>query len=115
MNNPFLSIDERLSNIEIMLLEMKHPLPTPQPEADGLLTVPQAAAFLNLAVPTIYTHISKGTIPHFKKSKKVYFSKAELLAWLKEDRKLSSAEIEAQTDAYLSTRKAKPANQSIHN
>ncbi len=107
MNNPFEVIDARLSNIENLLLDLKHQPtkvePTEQPEQ--LLTVPEAAEFLNLKVPTIYSKISKGELPVMKRGKRLYFSSTELMEYLKAGRKKSYAEIEQETEAYLSNNK----------
>jgi excisionase family DNA binding protein len=74
--------------------------PTEQPEQ--LLTIQQAAEFLSLAVPTIYSKVSKGELPVMKRSKRLYFSRTELMEYIKEGRKKSNAEIEAEAKAYLS-------------
>jgi excisionase family DNA binding protein len=74
--------------------------PTEQPEQ--LLTVQEAAQFLNLTVPTIYSKVSKGELPVMKRSKRLYFSNTELMEYLKEGRKKSNAEIEADANAYWS-------------
>ena len=107
MNNPFEVIETRLSNIENLILDIKHqPFNTElikQPEQ--LLTVQEAAQFLNLTVPTIYSKVSKGELPVMKRSKRLYFSSTELMAYLKEGRKKSNAEIEQEAEAYLSNYK----------
>ena len=77
--------------------------PTEQPEQ--LLTVQEAAKFLNLTVPTIYSKVSKGELPVMKRSKRLYFSSTELMEYLKEGRKKSNAEIEQEAKAYLSNNK----------
>ena len=79
----------------------------PQPQTDDLLTVQDTAKFLTLSVPTVYGLISKGAIPCMKRSKRVYFSKAELINYLQQGKKRTVSEIEAETDAYLSSRKKK--------
>lgn len=73
--------------------------PTNQPEQ--LLTIEQAADFLSLTVPTMYSKVSKGELPVMKRSKRLYFSRTELLEYLKEGRKKSNAEIEQEAAAYL--------------
>ena len=78
---------------------------TKQPEQ--LLTVQEAAKFLNLTVPTIYSKVSKGELPVMKRSKRLYFSSTELMEYLKEGRKKSNAEIEQEAEAYLSNQKKK--------
>ena len=71
-------------------------------QSDKLLTVQEAAQFLNLTVPTIYSKVSKGELPVMKRSKRLYFSSTELMEYLKEGRKKSNAEIEQEAEAYLS-------------
>lgn len=55
MNNPFEAIDARLSNIENLLLDLKHnpETPAPAPVEDEYLTTKQAKAFLKCSVPTL--------------------------------------------------------------
>lgn len=106
MNNPFELIEARLSSIENLMLDLKQPIkvdPTEQPEQ--LLTVQETAQFLNLAVPTIYSKVSKGELPVMKRSKRLYFSSTELMEYLKQGRKKSNAEIEQEAEAYLSNNK----------
>ena len=77
--------------------------PTEQPEQ--LLTIQEAAEFLSLSVPTMYSKVSKGELPVMKRSKRLYFSKAELMEYVKAGRKKSNAEIEQEAEAYLSKTK----------
>lgn len=103
MNNPFEVIEARLSSIENLILDLKQPTkvePAEQPEQ--LLTVKGAAEFLGLTVQTIYSKCSRNEIPFMKRSKRLYFSSTELMEYLKEGRKKSNAEIEADANAYLS-------------
>ena len=77
--------------------------PTEQPER--LLTVQEAAQFLNLTVPTIYSKVSKGELPVMKRSKRLYFSRTELMEYVKAGRKKTNAEIEQKAKAYLLNKK----------
>ena len=56
--------------------------PTGQPEQ--LLTIQEAAEFLSLTVPTMYSKVSKGELPVMKRSKRLYFSRTELMEYIKE-------------------------------
>lgn len=107
MNNPFEVIEARLSSIENLILDLKHKpqtvKPTDQPEQ--LLTIQQAAEFLSLSVPTMYSKVSKGELPVMKQSKRLYFSRTELMQYLKDGRKKSNADIEQEAKAYLSNNK----------
>lgn len=108
MNNPFEVIEARLSSIENLILDLKQPTkvePTEQPEQ--LLTVQEAAKFLNLTVSTIYSKCSRNQLPFMKRSKRLYFSSTELMEYLKEGRKKSNAEIEQEVDSYLNKKGGK--------
>lgn len=72
-----------------------------QPDKDELLTVQDTAKFLSLSVPTVYTLISKGELPVMKRSKRCYFSKVELVNYLKQGRKKTLAETASEADTYL--------------
>ncbi len=78
--------------------------PTVQQE-DQLLTIQEAAEILNLSVPTIYGLVSKSEIPVCKKTRRLYFSKKELIDWIKSGRKKTNDEIETEANNRLSKRK----------
>ncbi len=103
MTNPFEVIEARLSSIETLLLDIKHQPPKvdEQPPQEQLLTIQEAADFLNLTVPTLYSKVSKGELPVMKRSKRLYFSRTELLDYIKQGRKKSNAEIDAAAESYL--------------
>lgn len=61
-------------------------------DAPDLLTIKQAADLINLAVPTIYGLVGRNEIPVMKRAKKLYFSRRELEAWVREGRKKTVAE-----------------------
>jgi excisionase family DNA binding protein len=94
-------IQQKLASIEQLL----HQLNKSNPESDSILTVDEAAKFLNLAVATIYRLISQGELPVMKRSKRCYFSKLELIAYLKKGRRKTNQEIEAEADDYLMKRR----------
>lgn len=103
MNNPFELIDARLNNIETLLLDLKHS-PSKQKStdlSDDLLTVPKAAEFLSLAIPTLYSKASKGELPFMKRGKRLYFSKLELSEYLKAGRKSTNEEILESAGQYV--------------
>ena len=96
MQNPFESIEERLKNIEILMsnLSLKLGNEDIHSEKDEILTIKEAANFLSLSVPTIYGLLSKGELPVMKRSKRCYFSKLDLIDYLKAGRRKTNAEIE---------------------
>ena len=75
------------------------PITTDHPEQ--LLSIQQAAEFLSLSVPTLYSKVSKGELPVMKRGKRLYFSRTELMEYIKEGRKKSNAEIEQEAKAYF--------------
>ena len=105
MTNPFDEIDARLSNIENLILSLKHnshALHSAEKQ-EQFLTIQQAAAFLCLTVPTIYSKVSKRELPFMKQGKRLYFAKSELSDYLRRGKKETAAEMEA--DNYLITKK----------
>lgn len=74
-------------------------------QAEQLLTIQEAAEFLNLTVPTIYSKVSRSEIPVMKRSKRLYFSKLELISYLKEGRKKTMAETAREAELYCNTKK----------
>lgn len=95
MSNPFDEINSRLSNIELMLLDIKHKPDKSQTrhEQDEFLSVSEAATFLKLSVQTVYGMIHDKTINYMKVAKRVYFLKSDLIYFLKSSRTKTRREI----------------------
>ena len=69
---------------------------------EQFITIREAAKLLNLTVPTMYSKVSRGELPGvMKRSKRLYFSRVELIEYLRKGRRKSNAEIEAEADKYL--------------
>lgn len=103
MENPFELLEDRLRRIENLLIDLKTEIQIQKTSefTDELLTVSQAAEMLSIAVPTIYGYVSKRQIPVAKKGKKLYFSRKELLEWVKQGRKRTLSEIENEATIYI--------------
>jgi len=107
MNNPFDLIDVRLSNIETLLLDLKH---SPkdhteqQPETNHWFDLPELCNYLpdKPAKPTVYGWVRTGLIPCHKGQKKLRFLKSEIDQWLKSGKQKTISEIEAEAHTYLS-------------
>lgn len=54
---------------------------------DKLLNIFETAEFLHVQKNTIYSYVSRGIIPHFKRAGRLYFSKNDLIDWIKEGNK----------------------------
>lgn len=91
---------QKLEVIEKLLTEQKNNVKSNE-QLEELLNITQAAEFLKLSVPTIYSKVSRGELPVMKRAKRLYFSQKELMSYLKEGRRKSNYEIEAEAKAYL--------------
>ncbi|SMD37641.1 transcriptional regulator, AlpA family [Reichenbachiella faecimaris] len=98
MDNPFQELYERLDRIEGLLVIVKdNKASESEDEEERLLNVREAARYLGDAVATLYGRTSKNEIPFYKRGKKVYFKKSELLAWIEEGRVKSQSQIMDET------------------
>ena len=83
--NPFEVLEQRLIKIEGKLNELNERLKSTfrsNEDPDQLMDIKEASSFIRLSVPTIYGLVHQSAIPVSKKSKRLYFSKKELLAWV---------------------------------
>ncbi|MBT2561361.1 helix-turn-helix domain-containing protein [Pedobacter sp. ISL-68] len=78
------TLHEKVDSIKDLLVENQQANQSPHSD---LLTIVQAAEFLKLSVPTLYTKVSRGEIPVNKRGKRLYFSLAELSAWIRAGKK----------------------------
>ena len=74
----------------------------PSPPPDELLTAVQTADFLSLELSTIYSLVNQKAIPYMKPNgKRLYFSKQELIGWIKSGRKKTVSEMASDATNYL--------------
>ena len=92
------NLTNEVSEIKRLLLTQSN---APQPEPEQLLTIQQAGKVLNLSAPTLYGYVHRGEIPVCKRGKRLYFSKQELLEWVKQGRKKTLAETTVEAELYL--------------
>jgi len=71
------------------------------PVKDELLTIESAADLLSVTVPTVYGYVHQRAIPCMKRRGRLYFSKVELLAWIRSGRRSTTDEIKANALANL--------------
>lgn len=57
------------------------------------------------AKPTVYAWIGQRSIPYHKKGKKLMFLKSEIDTWLKEGRRKTAAEIQAEAETFVFSNK----------
>ncbi len=106
MENPFQVITNDLSEIKSLIENLYRQSPNPTPEED-LTDVNGAAKILNIAKASVYNKASKKEIPYFKRGKKLYFSKKNLLDWIKEGKRPTLIEIEDEVNDILCQQKKK--------
>jgi predicted DNA-binding transcriptional regulator AlpA len=97
-------ICQRLDSIELLLKKQE-----PQPEKDKqeFITLKQVCELTGYAAPTIYGLIGKNAIPHFKKGQRLFFEHDTIIAWIKEGKRKSKTEVEADADKHLQKLKIK--------
>lgn len=84
-------IDERLANIEAMLLSSK-----------TVFTFDEAATYTGLSKSYLYKLTSSGGIPCYKPNGKVlFFNRTELDSWMMQNRKATNNELETRANTYL--------------
>lgn len=84
-------------------------LATPSVSAKALMSVEEAARFLNLAKSSLYQLTSRNEIPFVKRTRKLYFSRPDLENWLLEGKQKSKTEIEREAALFIQAQKLKRA------
>ena len=95
MENPFISIIERLEEVDVKLSRLlqaqeAHGLY----RSDELMNISEVAKYLDESVQSIYSRTSGRTIPFYKKGKKLLFKKTEILDWLDGQKKKTVSELQ---------------------
>ncbi len=86
MNNPFEAITERLSNIENLLLEIKHkPELEKQPEN---CTIKETALLLKVSEQSVHNYIKKGFLPAQKVGRILLIKRSDIDKSLQEVKSL---------------------------
>jgi excisionase family DNA binding protein len=82
--NPFEILNSRLDEIFLRLEEIQNSKVSTatMEESNEILTVKQAAEYLNLSIYSIYAKTSQKSIPHAKRGRHLYFFKDDLRNWL---------------------------------
>jgi excisionase family DNA binding protein len=95
-------LTNEVSELKSLLLKK---VEAPTPKTEKLLSIQEASEFLKLSVPTLYSKVSRNEIPYMKRSKRLYFSSTQLMDYIKQGRKKTDAEIQAEADNYLSNKR----------
>lgn len=73
--------------------------------AKNILDLDEAVLFTGFSKGHLYRLTSEKRIPHFKKSRKLYFKKTELENWILEQKILTEDEIQSKASTYVATHK----------
>ena len=90
-----LELADLLAEVRLVVREEVQALAPPidLPDIGG---IELAEEITGLTRPTIYGLVSKQKLPHFKRGKKLYFSRTDLESWIKSGRKKTISEIESE-------------------
>ena len=72
----------------------------PKSETDEIGGIELAVEITGKAKPTIYSLCAGNLIPHSKRGKKLYFYRAELLAWLKAGKRKTHSELALEAENF---------------
>ena len=94
MTNESITFDklpQAVSYLTEQVIELKQMVSALQPPTSSnnhiLVEIDEAADIIMKSKPTIYRLVNQGILPSYKKGKKLYFYKDELLAWIENGRK----------------------------
>ena len=101
-NNPFESIETKLSNIESLLLALQTNQPqtaATAPDPDRWMGVDELCCYLPEKPKrgTVYTWVKNSFIPYSKTTKYLRFRKSEIDTWIHSGRRKTIAELRAET------------------
>ncbi len=81
-------------------------------DADEIGGIDLAIKITGKAKPTIYSLVHSRKIPHSKQGKQLYFSRKELLDWLKAGKRKTQSELALEAEN-LSSNNSKQINKSV--
>jgi excisionase family DNA binding protein len=90
-----LSVEEYIQLNKEILSEARSPEEEFESQTTEIMNIEEAALYLKMAKQTVYSMISRRLLPYFKRGKRVFFRKAELLNWLEKGRKYTREEIQS--------------------
>ncbi len=91
MTNPFEIFDRRLSNIESLLLSIKHKDADPLEQSlspEQKFSIKELAAYLKCTKATIHSYKRRKVFPYYQTGRTVYFKKSEIDSALEVSKKI---------------------------
>ena len=109
MKNPFEIIENRLSSIESLILDLKYPPQGADPKEleDQWFSLDELVEYdpAKRVKATWYSLVSKGEAPYHKSGKHLVFLKSEIDEWLKSGKRNSNTDIDMISEAYFTNQK----------
>ncbi|HEV7379289.1 MAG TPA: helix-turn-helix domain-containing protein [Dyadobacter sp.] len=96
-------LHQKLDSLQDLIMESRQAVP----QVIELMTIAQAAEFLNLSVQTLYGKVCHKEIPVSKKGKRLYFYRSELEDWIRSGKKKTLAELKEEFPAITRTSRGK--------
>jgi excisionase family DNA binding protein len=93
-----------VGELKALLLAIRQPTVNSDPNPDIFINTKEAAKLLGLSDQSIYSMTFTKTIPHYKRGKKLQFSRSELLDWIKNSRISTAAETSKRADEFMLNR-----------
>ena len=84
-------VDENVSALQVESIK----------EEETYLNLKEACEFLGIAESTCYQRISRGEIPNFKKGRRLYFKRLELIKYVESGRRKTAEDIDAMAEQHL--------------
>ena len=109
MENPFQTLLSRIDKLETLLTRISDRLEVEKSDEssqkEDLGDIQLASEITGLAVPTIYSKVSRAEIPCMKRGKKLYFSKHELIQWIRDGKKKTVTDLKSEVDSLIGNMK----------
>lgn len=105
MENPFEIILEKIDRLEYLITEFidkKKAVAEIHENGEEIINMNQACKILGLSKPTLYGYTAKRKIPHYKRGKRNYFKKSELIKWISDGKVKTMDEIQQDVESFLS-------------
>lgn len=71
--------------------------------AKSVLTFEDAVTLTGLSRSSLYKKTSRKEVPHYRQGKLLYFDRAELEGWMRENKVATLSEIESDAQSYCAT------------
>jgi predicted DNA-binding transcriptional regulator AlpA len=93
-----------VADLKALLLKQKV---SSDKEDEEFLDLKKCCQITGYSASSLYRFIGNNSIPHIKKNGKLIFERSAIIAWLKEGKRKSPAEIDASADRHLAGNKKK--------